>query len=91
MGKKDKRTQKASPPAPAAPAPGLSPRGKQLSGAGIALVVIGFVVLSRADALARNWAGVLAPFLILGGYACLGVGLFLPPAEPPAPPAPPAP
>lgn len=88
MAKKDKKTVKPSSPAPAAPAPGLSPRGKQLSGAGIALVVIGFLVLSRADALARNWAGVLAPFLILGGYACLGLGLFLPPHEPPAPPVP---
>lgn len=87
MGKKEKKTAKASLPAPAAPDPGLSPAGKKLSVAGIALVVIGFVVLSRADALARNWAGQLAPFLILGGYAALGLGLFLPAPEPPVPPA----
>lgn len=85
MGKKDKRTVKASLPAPAAPAPGLSPAGKKLCIAGIVLVLAGFFVLSRADALARNWAGRLAPFLILGGYALLGLGLFLPPPEPSAP------
>lgn len=88
MGKKDKKTSKPSLPAPAAEAPALSVAAKKLSGAGIALVVIGFVVLSRADALARNWAGQLAPFLILGGYGLIGLGLFLPPATPSTPPAP---
>jgi hypothetical protein len=47
------------------------------------LVLAGFAVLSRADALGRNWAASLSPFLILGGYAAAGIGLFLPPAPPP--------
>lgn len=88
MGKKEKKTIKTSSPAAPPPSAALSPRGKALAAGGAALVLLGFVVLSRADALARNWAGQLAPFLILGGYAALGAGLFLPPPEPPAPPSP---
>lgn len=88
MAKKEKKTNKTFVPAPPAPSAAISPRGKAFAAAGGILVVIGFVVLSRADALARNWAGQLAPFLILGGYAAMGLGLFLPPPEPPAPPPP---
>lgn len=88
MGKKDKRTQKTSSPSPAADAPALSVRGKKLSVAAFVLIVLGFVILSRADALARNWAGQLAPFLLLGGYGLLGVALFLPSDPPSTPPLP---
>lgn len=88
MAKKDKKTTKASAPSLPAPSASIPPRGKALAAAGGVLVVLGFIVLSRADALARNWAGQLAPFLILGGYAVIGYGLFLPPPEPPGPPAP---
>ncbi len=88
MAKKEKKTVKPSLPSLPPPSAALSPRGKLLAGVGGALVVLGFLVLSRADALARNWAGHLAPFLILGGYALIGLGLFLPPPEPPVPPVP---
>lgn len=83
MGKNDKKTRKEKVPAPPPPSEALSPRGKVLVMAGGALVLAGFLVLSRADALGRNWAASLSPFLILGGYAAIGVGLFLPPAPPP--------
>ena len=88
MGKKDKKTNKTSSPSLPPPSEPLSPRGKKLAAAGGVLIVLGFLVLSRADALARNWAGHLAPFLILGGYALLGVGLYLPAPEPSSPPTP---
>lgn len=88
MAKKDKKTYKTSSPSLPPPSASLSPRGKALALAGGVSVILGFLVLSRADALARNWAGHLAPFLILGGYALLGFGLFLPPSEPPVPPTP---
>lgn len=88
MAKKDKKTIKTSAPSLPPPSESLNPRGKALAAAGGVLVVLGFIVLSRADALARNWAGHLAPFLVLGGYAVLGLGLFLPPPEPPVPPTP---
>jgi hypothetical protein len=81
---KPKKTIKEKVPAPPPPSAGLNPLGKKLVVAGGALVVIGFAVLSRADSMGRNWAASLSPFLILGGYAVIGVGLFLPPAPPPS-------
>lgn len=61
---------------------GFSARGKKAMAIGAALVAFGFIALSRADAMGRNWASVLSPFLIVGGYAAIGLGIFLP--EPPA-------
>ncbi|HEX4049162.1 MAG TPA: hypothetical protein VH309_15050 [Elusimicrobiota bacterium] len=80
---KNKKTTKGKVPQPPPPSAALNPLGKKLVLAGGALVVLGFVVLSRADSLGRNWAASLSPFLILGGYAAIGIGLFLPPAPPP--------
>ena len=80
---KNKKTFKEKVPALPPPSAALNPLGKKLVMAGGTLVVLGFAVLSRADSLGRNWAASLSPFLILGGYAVVGVGLFLPPAPPP--------
>lgn len=80
---KSKKTFKEKLPAPPPPSAALNPLGKKLLWAGGTLVLLGFAVLSRADALGRNWAASLSPFLILGGYAAVGIGLFLPPAPPP--------
>jgi len=80
---KNKKTFKEKVPAPPPPSAALSPVGKRLVAAGGSLVLLGFATLSRADALGRNWAASLSPFLILGGYAAVGIGLFLPPAPPP--------
>jgi hypothetical protein len=80
---KHKKTVKADVPAPPPPSE-LSIHGKRLVLAGGILVALGFVVLGGADSMGRNWAASLAPFLILGGYAAVGVGLFLPPAPPAA-------
>ena len=80
---KPKKTFKEKLPAPPPPSAKLSSQGKKLVLAGGSLVLLGFAVLSRADSLGRNWAASLSPFLILGGYAAVGVGLFLPPAPPP--------
>ena len=81
---KPKKTFKEKVPAPPPPSAALNPLGRKLVWAGGSLVLLGFVVLSRADSMGRNWAASLSPFLILGGYAAIGVGLFLPPAPPPA-------
>jgi hypothetical protein len=80
---KNKKTIKEKVPAPPPPSAALNPLGKKLVTAGGILAVLGFLVLSRADSLGRNWAASLSPFLILGGYAVIGIGLFLPPAPPP--------
>ncbi|MEK6544694.1 MAG: hypothetical protein AABZ44_09705 [Elusimicrobiota bacterium] len=45
--------------------------------AGALIVIAGFVVLSNADAAAANWAGKLAPFLIIGGYGVVALSLWL--------------
>lgn len=73
-------------PAPPLSSESLSPRGKLIAGAGGALVIAGFVLLSFADAQGRNLPALVSPFLLIGGYAAIGVGLFLPPA-PPLPPS----
>ena len=79
---KNKNTAKKDRPAPPLPTEALSSRGKLLAGAGGALVVAGFVLLSFADAPGRNLPALVSPFLLIGGYAAIGVGLFLPPAPP---------
>jgi len=64
-------------------APALSPHdhfGRAnwlLIGAGIVLLVVGFVVLALADERAANLAGRLSPFLILGAYGLIFAGLIL--------------
>ena len=80
---KPKKTLKEKVPAPPPPSEVLSPRGKVLAAAGGISVLLGFLVLSRVDSLGRNRAASVSPFLILGGYAAIGVGLFLPPSPPP--------
>lgn len=60
----------------------ISSRGKKTIGAGVALLIIGFVVLSFTDPEGRNWASTLSPFLILGAYAVIAAGIFLPDEAP---------
>lgn len=84
---KNKNTVKKNQPAPPAPSEALSPRGRMIAGAGGVLVVSGFVVLSCADSLGRNLAAQVSPFLLIFGYAAIGLGLFLPPAPPSTPAA----
>jgi len=78
---KNKNTMKKDAPAPSLPYEPLSYRGKVLAGAGGVLVLAGFVLLSFADPLGRNLPATLSPFLLIGGYAAIGVGLFLPPEK----------
>ena len=55
---------------------GISTRGWKVIGAGIGVVVLGFIVLSFTDPGGQNWASTLSPFLILGGYAAVAVGIL---------------
>ncbi len=84
---KNKNTMKGKVQEQTPPSSPLDSRGKAFVGAGGALVVAGFVLLSFADATGKNLPSLVSPFLLLGGYAAIGVGLFLPPV-PPTPPAP---
>lgn len=73
-----KKTAKTQIPASAAPVETISRRGWKTIAGGVASVIVGFAVLTRADPFGRNWAASVCPFLILGGYALMGLGIFLP-------------
>lgn len=68
------------PPVPAKTAepPILSRRGKKVIFSGIGVAVLGYIVLTFTDPAGQNWASVLSPFLILGGYIAIGIGILLP-------------
>ena len=57
---------------------GISQTGKKVIAAGFLILIAGFFVLSKTDPAGQNWAGVLSPFLILGGYAVIGIGIITP-------------
>jgi len=61
----------------------ITSRGKKTIGAGIALLVIGFFILTLTDPQGKNWASSISPLLILGGYAVVALGIFLPEPEKP--------
>jgi hypothetical protein len=78
--KKNKRPLSAPPRhAPIQRPPLLNKRSLQWIAGGIFTLVAGYIVLAFADAKAQNWAGTFSPFLILGGYALIGIGLLLAP------------
>jgi hypothetical protein len=77
-----KKTKKAFVPTLPPPSEILPPRGKTLCAAGGVLVLLGFLVLSRADALGRGAAAGICPFLILGGYVLIARGLWQRPSPP---------
>jgi hypothetical protein len=60
----------------------VSVRGKKVVLCGIASIALGFLTLTRTDPRGRNWASVLSPFLILGGYGIVAAGIFVPDPEP---------
>jgi hypothetical protein len=80
---KNKNTMKKEPTPPVAYEP-VSARGKRLIGAGGALVVAGFALLAFADPMGRNVPALVSPFLLIGGYAAIGFGLFIPSVSPSA-------
>ena len=92
MSKKPKKKHpqsQAGAPAPSfLPAEGgevISSRGWKTIVGGIAVLILGFVVLSFTDREGRNWASTLSPFLILGSYGIMAIGIFLPdPGSPPS-------
>ena len=67
---------------PAQKPQGISGRGKKVIAAGILCLVIGFIVLSMTDPAGRNAASVISPFLIVGGYIIIGIGIIIPDPSP---------
>ena len=77
MSKKDKKEEKKE-----ARVIGISKRGKKLIFIGIGVLIVGFLVLTRTDPAGQNWASHLSPFLIIGGYAIIGIGIIFPDPKP---------
>lgn len=88
MGKK-KRKEAAlqAAKAQAAEAEPLSRRGKRVIAAGVALLILGFCLLTWTDPDGRNWASTLSPIVILGAYSVIGLGILLPEKAESPPPA----
>lgn len=51
--------------------------GLYIIGVAIAILVMGYYVLTKVNPDASNWAGVVAPILIIGGYILVAVGILV--------------
>ena len=51
--------------------------GLYVIGAAVLVLIAGYFVLSKANADASNWAGILSPFLIIGGYITIAAGIMI--------------
>ncbi|MHB2026744.1 MAG: hypothetical protein ACYCPQ_08940 [Elusimicrobiota bacterium] len=72
-------------PEPSADIDRISHSGWMAIALGIGILAVGFWILSWTDRMGRNWAACVSPFVILGGYAVIGLGIFLPDRKPPLP------
>lgn len=43
----------------------------------LAVLALGYVVLTKVNADASNWAGAAAPIMIIGGYILVAVGILV--------------
>ena len=57
---------------------GLSAAGKKVIFAGFIILALGYFVLSKTDPAGQNLASKISPFMILGGYALIGIGIAVP-------------
>ena len=57
---------------------GISKLGKKIIFSGILVLIAGFYILTKTDSYGQNWASMLSPFLILGGYVIIGIGIIYP-------------
>jgi Protein of unknown function (DUF3098). len=76
---KNKKNKTPQPHQPTAvKASGITKTGWKIIAAGILVLIAGYFVLSKTDPAGQNWASTLSPFLILGGYAIIGIGIIFP-------------
>ncbi|MCE5300473.1 MAG: hypothetical protein LLG37_06325 [Spirochaetia bacterium] len=51
--------------------------GLYIVGIALAVLALGFFVLTKVNADASNAAGAISPILIIGGYILVGVGILV--------------
>lgn len=51
--------------------------GLYIVGAAIVVLAIGYFILTKVNADASNWAGAVAPIMIIGGYITVAVGILV--------------
>jgi len=51
--------------------------GLYVIGVALVVLVLGYYVLSLVNPDASNWAGAVSPFLIIGGYVMIAVGILI--------------
>jgi len=56
----------------------ISKRGKKTILTGIAIVIVGFIILASADPEGKNLPSLISPFIIISGYITIGIGIILP-------------
>ncbi|PIU83213.1 MAG: hypothetical protein COS68_05285 [Elusimicrobia bacterium CG06_land_8_20_14_3_00_38_11] len=56
--------------------PVISKRGKIIIAVGIGLVIVGFLILTETNPQGDNWASVVSPFLLIGGYITIAIGII---------------
>ncbi len=55
----------------------ISTKGKKVILFGIFVLILGFFILTKTDPEGQNWASVLSPFLIVGAYILIAVGIII--------------
>lgn len=56
--------------------PVISKRGKIIIATGIGLVIVGFLVLTETNPQGDNLASIISPFLLIGGYITIAIGII---------------
>lgn len=51
--------------------------GLYIIGIAILILIAGYYTLTKVNADASNWAGVVAPILIIGGYIAIAIGILV--------------
>ncbi len=56
---------------------GKNKNGLYVIGVAIAILVLGYYILTKVNADASNWVGAVSPILIIGGYILVAVGILI--------------
>jgi flagellar basal body-associated protein FliL len=51
--------------------------GLYIIGIALALLAVGYYVLTLVNSDASNWAGTVSPILIIGGYVTVAIGILV--------------